>query len=142
MNNRWVGGTQHRKRRFTFGTGQGLELRFDGDLVIFETDGPTACVVRGGIDNSPQAKGRHPAAVLAGHGPLKYNTVTSSDGGPSVHMARYTLGEMCVLQGLPEDFCKEMPFTMEGKRQIIGNGVPIPLGRAVARAVRAAVNVP
>ena len=176
MNNRWIGGIQHRKRRFTFGTGQGLELRFDGDLVIFEageweyavgsdprplhvTDAGhrkinqasvlahglaphlrhPLTVIRSSVKNSPQVKGRRPAAVLAGHGPLKYATVTSSDGGPSVRMARYTLEEMCVLQGLPEDFCKEMPFKMEGKRQVIGNGVPIPLGKAMARAVRAVV---
>jgi DNA (cytosine-5)-methyltransferase 1 len=42
-------------------------------------------------------------------------------------------------QGLPEDFLDECPFTMEGKRHAIGNGVPIPMGRAVARAVKAAL---
>jgi DNA (cytosine-5)-methyltransferase 1 len=154
MNNRWVGGVQHRKRRFTFGTRNGSPLVFDGSLVIFESGEWTftalahdpapgqrhpSSVIRSGVNKLPQVKGRKPAAVLAGHGPLKYGAVTSSDGGASVRMARYTLTEMCVLQGLPETFCADMPFTMEGKRSVIGNGVPIPLGRAVARAVKQAL---
>ncbi|KKL06519.1 hypothetical protein LCGC14_1152760, partial [marine sediment metagenome] len=33
---------------------------------------------------------------------------------------------------------KEMPFTMRGKRSVIGNGVPMAMGRAIAQAVRRA----
>lgn len=41
----------------------------------------------------------------------------------------------CRLQGLPEDF--DLPgFTAEAAIRAIGNGVPLPLGRAVARAVK------
>lgn len=43
------------------------------------------------------------------------------------------------LQGLPTDFLSKAPFTVEGKQRVIGNGVPLPLGRAVAKAVRAAL---
>jgi site-specific DNA-cytosine methylase len=44
------------------------------------------------------------------------------------------------LQGLPEDF--DLPsFTVAGKLRAVGNGVPIPMGRAVARAVRRALEV-
>ena len=68
-------------------------------------------------------------AVLAGH---------------DDHMsARERLGrsrtwqEMAVIQGLPPDF--DLPgFTEQGKRSAIGNGVPLPMGRAVAKAVRRA----
>lgn len=42
---------------------------------------------------------------------------------------------MCELQGLPEDFLSAAPFTVHGKRKVIGNGVPLPMGRAVAKAV-------
>ncbi|MEX2599294.1 MAG: DNA cytosine methyltransferase [Dehalococcoidia bacterium] len=104
-------------------------------------------------------------AVLAGHGPLKGNgiqmppvmtagqptvwvdgkvlkgAVTSSDGGDAVRMARYSIEEMCRLQGLPEDFLKDAPFTKEGKRSVIGNGVPLFLGRQLAHAVRCATEV-
>jgi DNA (cytosine-5)-methyltransferase 1 len=47
--------------------------------------------------------------------------------------------ELCRLQGLPEDF--DVPgFTRVGKGMAIGNGVPIPMGRAIARAVVEAVH--
>jgi len=49
------------------------------------------------------------------------------------------LSEMCRLQGLPDDFLAESPLTDSGKRQVIGNGVPIPMGLAIARAVRKAM---
>ncbi len=52
---------------------------------------------------------------------------------------RRSLAEMCHLQGLPEDFLADSPFTMEGKRKAVANGVPLPTGRAVAAAVRAAL---
>lgn len=65
--------------------------------------------------------------------------VTSSDGGKGVRMARYTLSEMIALQGLPADFLAECPLTVDGKRKAIGNGVPLPMGRAVARAVKRAI---
>lgn len=42
-------------------------------------------------------------------------------------------------QGLPEDFLAHTPLTLKGAFRMIGNGVPLPMGRAVARAVREAV---
>lgn len=55
------------------------------------------------------------------------------------HGERYTLAEMLELQGLPADYLDHCPFTVQGKRKAIGNGVPIPMGRAIARAVRKAL---
>jgi DNA (cytosine-5)-methyltransferase 1 len=52
---------------------------------------------------------------------------------------RASLGEMLRDQGLPETFLDDAPFTCAGKRHAIGNGVPLPMGRAVAKAVRAAI---
>ncbi len=46
--------------------------------------------------------------------------------------------DACEAMGLPRDFTKEMPFTMAGKRSVIGNAVPMAMGRAVAQAVRRA----
>lgn len=73
------------------------------------------------------------------HRPDPVPAVTSSAGGKSVRMARYTLAEAIELQGLPADFLAECPLTVDGKRKMIGNGVPLPMGRAVARAVKAAI---
>ena len=45
-------------------------------------------------------------------------------------------------QGLPEGFLAAAPFTIAGKVRVVGNGVPMSMGRAVARAVRAAMERP
>lgn len=50
-----------------------------------------------------------------------------------------SIADACRLQGLPEDFLDGAPFTQSGKQKVIGNGVPIPMGRAIARAVRKAL---
>ena len=42
-------------------------------------------------------------------------------------------------QGLPDDF-DVPPFTVRAKVAAIGNGVPLPMGRAVARAVKRALS--
>ncbi len=47
--------------------------------------------------------------------------------------------ELCRKQGLPEGF--DLPgFTVKEKCYAIGNGVPLPMGRAVAKAVRLALS--
>lgn len=47
--------------------------------------------------------------------------------------------EACRLQGIPEGFDLP-PFTVQAKIKAVGNGVPYPLARAVARAVREALS--
>jgi len=42
--------------------------------------------------------------------------------------------------GLPKDFLDHTPFTLKGAHRVIGNGVPLPMGRAVAKAVRKALS--
>jgi DNA (cytosine-5)-methyltransferase 1 len=52
-----------------------------------------------------------------------------------------TFREVCRLQGLSPDF--DLPgFTVAAKIAAVGNGVPIAMGRAVARAVRLAYGLP
>jgi DNA (cytosine-5)-methyltransferase 1 len=80
------------------------------------------------IENTNAWSKRKKAAIRAG-------TVTGSDGGASVRMGRYKLADALRLQGLPEDFLTDAPFTAEGKLKAVANGVPIPMGRAIARAV-------
>ena len=76
------------------------------------------------------AEYRH--AVLAGH-EGKRGTVSNG-------IASYHLWEMLALQGAPADLLAESPFTEVAKRKMIGNGVPIPMGRAVFRAVKRAMD--
>ncbi len=66
-------------------------------------------------------------------------TVTSSDGSGRVKQTRYGFADACRLQGLPEDFLDDAPFTAAGKLKAVANGVPIPLGRAIAKAVKSAL---
>lgn len=113
----WVGGETLRKRRFSFGSNLGL--------------------IAGRAARSLQGE------MVALHTPEPKGAVTSSDGGKGVRMARYTLPEMLRLSGLPEDFFgDDSPLTMDGKRKMIGNGVPLLMGRAVARAVKRALEEP
>lgn len=116
VNNRWVpdgdsplGAVQERTRRFSFGTPDGRRL-----------------VIEPALFENPEWG----ATVLAGHGPV---------GRGKGYMKTPSIEEACRLQGLPEDFTKNMPFTTHGKRSIIGNGLSLPMARAVARAVKRAL---
>lgn len=131
LNSRSFGMAQNRVRRFSFGV-QGRiavsllrHMEFDGVL-----ENPT-----------------FEYAVLGGHGRggvgLKFDR-----GGIPISKARRerrdktskrTTADICELQGLPRDFLDDTPFTAHGKQQVLANGVPLPLGRAIAAAVRRAV---
>jgi len=69
-----------------------------------------------------------------GNGPQR-NTPGAGNAGKG----RYRLPDACRLQGLPEDFLSDSPFTADGKLKAIANGVPLPMGRAMARAVQEAL---
>jgi hypothetical protein len=51
-----------------------------------------------------------------------------------------SFASMLAGQGLPSDFLADCPLTAEGKRRVLGNGVPLPMGRAIAKAVKAAIS--
>ncbi len=55
----------------------------------------------------------------------------ASEGG---QMDRRTWSEFCQLQGLPADFRLDQ-FTQSGRYRAVGNGVPVPMARVMARAV-------
>lgn len=150
LDNRWVGGEQMRKRRFSFGTRDGRALRID--YVALEEPITYEAVTSGnGFENGADYYRRTDQSVLGntrnvpvrigGNGKLKRTatTVTSSDGGGKVKMTRYSIEESTRLQGLPEDFLSDAPFTKEGKLKAIANGVPLPMGRAIAHAVKDAI---
>lgn len=115
LDNRWLGEEQSRKRVFQFGTRTGERLH----VVEFGLEHPhrePTCLATEG------AAGR-----------------ISFKDGKSSYNSRRDLGRFCELQGLPADFLDHAPFTMQGKFKVVGNGVPLPMGRAVASAVRAAL---
>lgn len=138
LNNRWVGGEQNRIRRFSFGTRDGRLLLPDVELfepivtahAITASHAERVPVRLGGSGKPKSTLSTKQATVMAGHGPV---------GRGQDYETNYTLAEACELQGLPADFLSEAPFTAQGKRHVIGNGVPLPMGRAIARAVKRAL---
>ena len=49
---------------------------------------------------------------------------------------RLSLEEMLRLQGLPPGWIGHQPWTVSAMRRMIGNGVAVPTGRAIAKAIR------
>lgn len=116
MNNRLLGEAQNRVRRFSLGgLGRSLSLQFDpGDIALFENATYEYCV-----------------------------TAHDHTGGNWDNSRRgkgRTWRRMAELQGLPDDF-DIPPFKRKDLGVAIGNGVPLPMGRAVAKAVRGALEV-
>jgi DNA (cytosine-5)-methyltransferase 1 len=125
VNARHFGSTQNRERRISFGTPDGRALRLESE--VFEP-----------IDWDFAVTGdarRRPVAMLAGGKPKGTET-----GGRTSSLNRgggtLPFEDMCRLQGLPDDFLREAPFTASAKKLVVGNGVPLPIGRAIAKAVR------
>lgn len=114
LSNRALGEAQDRRRRISFGTRDGRTLAFE--LEPLE--------------------------------PFEYaRTVTSSHGGGRQRM-RGTIESLSVdealrRQGAPPDFFgPRSPFRRDAQLKMLAEGVPLPMGRAVARSVRQALGLP
>jgi len=122
-----VGAVQSRLRRFWFGIRRDISL--DGPLFL-------------NISRAEQENPVWTPAVLAS-GWVKPGTETQHRTG---RIREYGWSSWAQLrkalpaQGLPENFLDQTPFTLKGAFKMIGNGVPLPMGRAIARAVRLALN--
>lgn len=124
LDNADFGGEQQRVRRISFGTESGVPLvvrklprrLFHAPAVTATSGGRRAVAVR---DESGRVRGKR--------------------GDADWHrLAPRRLTDMCELQGLPTKFLDGAPFTEAGKRQMVANGVPLPMGRAIAKAVKEA----
>lgn len=125
LNNRWVGGEQHRERRFSFGVRgeRPIDLRAYLDYALFEVPDWSPAVTGDMRVNTNGARVRR-----------------KPGGGVLPHAgALAPFPMMLALQGLPDSFLEHAPFTERAKRQAVGNGVPLPMGRAIARAVKDAL---
>jgi DNA (cytosine-5)-methyltransferase 1 len=130
LNNRWFDGEQHRKRRFSFGVrgDRRVDLWHYLEMTAFETMAWAPAVLASGGNKL----GGH---VKLDRGGKPKNHAVSNMG----YKTRDYFVEAIRLQGLPSDFLDKAPFTVEGKIKVIGNGVPLPMGRAIAKAVRDAL---
>lgn len=114
LNNRTHGGgIQRRVRRISFGTKDGRQLFVPTQE---EPEEYAPAVLAGGLRRTDIKQLRHDTNYKA-------------------------LKEMQRLQGLPDDF--ELPaFKLREAVRAVGNGVPLPLGRAIAQAVKEAMYAP
>jgi len=126
---RWFGMEQSREHRMTFGTRTGLRPYLDISPFAEALDNPAW---------APR--------VLANGG---YSPKLWKDGKPNKkrwdlhcrHRSAAYFEQAKRLQGLPESF--DLPgFTVEAKIRVMGDAVPLPLGRAVAKAVKRALALP
>jgi DNA (cytosine-5)-methyltransferase 1 len=132
----WVGGLTSRERRFCFGTQDGRKLYIE--TLALHTPTPEFSVTRDARTRPIKIGGS--GLPKREHWSGGRTSSLNRGGGVLPHVGKsMPVSEMARLQGLPDDFLADAPFTSSGKRGCIGNGVPLPMGRAVARAVKAAL---
>ncbi|MFM7010615.1 MAG: hypothetical protein ACKO0Z_15015, partial [Betaproteobacteria bacterium] len=132
INNRWVGGRQNRVRRFSFGTRDGRRLP-----IVTHALEPME-YVHAVTTNSG---GRRKVKVVGPDG----RTVGRQGDNDDARLKWRSLLEMAADQEAPAEMIAALEehgaFTSRALRVGIGNGVPLPMGKAVADAVRRAVTV-
>jgi len=108
----WFGGDQRRRRDFQFGSKRAILIHFD--VKLFESP----------ITEPPVMASEAAHGMRVFHRNVEYQ--------PSRPWAK-----LCSLQGLPEDF--QLPaFTKAKAGEAVGNGVPVHLARAWAKAIKVA----
>jgi len=119
INNRWMaaegitGPEQNRVRKIAFGSVSGIHLIIDS-VAVFVNPKKEWCVTA-----TESSKGRPCGGPYRGR-----------------RKAR-DIERQCELMGLPRDFFgEESPFTKAGKGMCLGNAVPLPMGRALAKAIK------
>jgi DNA (cytosine-5)-methyltransferase 1 len=118
---------QNRTRRWTFGDRrQGRRTALMIDVAVFENKQFAYAAVGSG-------QGGVPVKLNRGGKPKRLNAFVGSN-----IKIRQSLKQLCALQGLPDTFLEHAPFTIEGKCHAVSNGVPLPMGRAIAKAVKEA----
>lgn len=125
----WVGGVTNRKRRFSYGGPGRFQIE---TLALHVQDAEHSALAGGGARPIPVA------LVRDGNGGHRVKRGAMKNLGYANANAN-ALQEHTRKQGLPSDFLADAPFTQAAKVKAIGNGVPLPMGRAVARAVKKAM---
>lgn len=112
LDQRWLGEVVRRDRMFWFGSHIGLDLSAFIDVHIFESHLPAEFATAG-------HGGPTPAMRDKGYKPQRVEDILER-------------------QGLPRDLYNDCPLTKHGLLDALGNAVPLPMARAVAKAVRKA----
>ncbi len=129
LNNRLFGADAHRERRFSIGT---TEEWPEGWQPPGVWQAEIAANVRA---HSPRF------TYAGGDDPQELATKRNRKGTmPWNHKGAKGFRQALRAQGLPDDF-DIPPFTVAEKCHAVRNGVPLPMGRAVARAVKRALRI-
>lgn len=138
-----VGGVQPRERRISLGMREGEwtgGLRSPLSYIEYADTVPTAAPVTGRHEGRLPWRSKRSVTGDARQQSVGARVRKDGGGGELPHMgATLAVEDMLEAQGLPRDYLDHAPFTVQGKRKAIGNGVPLPMGRAIARAVRKAI---
>lgn len=122
LNNRWLGGEQSRKHRFSFGTSDGRPLHFSEGLTAIDNPAWAPRVLASGaIHYTDGPTNQH------GKGNRRLHTLG--------HATWANLSRALELQGLPPDHLKHCPFTAKAAHKVIGNAVAYPIALCLAAAV-------
>ncbi|MFH1568502.1 MAG: DNA cytosine methyltransferase [Gemmatimonadota bacterium] len=121
-----IGEVQRRVRRWVWGVRDDLgygELDLGPELAVLESADYRPAVTAQGTEWCPALSrpGQH------------------CRGRPVGRRTRANLAASVEAQGLPAGWSVSPPYTVGAALQAVGNGVPIPMGRALARAVRRAI---
>ena len=152
-----VGGVQMRERRFTLGLREPWNaLASPWTMLEWQSGTPDAAAVTGRGYLAPE----YPSSAFStqprrsvnaggtmfpaggrntGDGVQDAKRKVVIPGGDDVRR-RLSVEEMLEAQGLPVDYLEHAPYTMAAKRKLVGNAVPMAMGRAVARVVRKATS--
>ena len=129
LNNRHCGGIQQRRRRITFGTPDALPL--------YVARLPEPSEYRHAVTTN--SGGRRKVPVRLSNGRI----VGNQGGSDDARLAFRPIEDVARDQELPEGWIATLrqhgAFTMRALRTGIGNGVPLPMGRAIAAAVASAI---
>jgi DNA (cytosine-5)-methyltransferase 1 len=131
LNNRQLGEVQDRTRRISFGTRDGRTLPVE--VAVFESQNYTQAVLRS-MTLVP--------VKIGGSGKVKRTFLPCGAQKGPASGPRVGVAKMLEMQGFPSGMLDDCPLTVEGQRKAVANGVPLPMGRAVARAVREVANGP
>jgi len=132
----WVGGETRRLRAFWFGTLDGRLLAIDW-LALHRPDPDPPVLASAGARPVP--------VKMGGSGKVKRTRreIETRKGASALGCKTQAYLRVAIRnQGLPENYLDHAPFTVAGKIHVLGNGVPMHMGRAVAKAVRKALGKP
>jgi len=115
VQNRWFGEEQSRVRRISFGTTIGHRLQIVGEVFMNPVFAQT---------------------VTAAHAGERRVHGKKATGG---RIARYSPEDAARLQGVDIKRFERSPFRRDALQKMLANAVPVPMGRAVARAVKRAM---